>query len=160
MVGRYCNYQRILTDCNSQFRLYIFVPLAAKCKKPVFALKIIIKFTLRVHRFFRRKNCFKIESLHLGQSSRPYFSIELQFFAPYFCWTFFSHFPWAGIAFFNLARWCSKGILGNSVILWAENASYPHFKDFFISVGPPSPTSEIFRVHRFLTWITRGYMGL
>ena len=58
MVGRYCNYQRILTDCNSQFPLYIFLRLAAKCQKPVLALKIMIKIYTFSSQIFYAKNSY------------------------------------------------------------------------------------------------------
>ena len=144
MVGRYCNYQRILTDCNSQFPLYIFVRLAAKCEKPVFSRKLWSKFTLLVHRFFRQKTALKLKVCIQGNSQGHTLWSSCNFFSPYFCWTCFGHFSWAGIAFFNLARWCSKGILGNSLILWAENASYPHFKVFFKVLGHPVLLAKYF----------------
>lgn len=58
----------------------------------------------------------------------------------YYRWICLSHFLRAGLAQLNLARLCSKGVLGNSVIQsYRERRRLPiPISEIF---GPPSPTS-------------------
>lgn len=116
--GRYCNYESMQTNYNSQFLLYFVVRLAAKSKEPVLRRKSSSKI-----RPFRRQ--FLIQK----RFKRPYLGIYVEFFSLCFCWTCLSHFLIeTRIAFLNLGRSC-----------WVIQ-SY--------TVGPASPTSEIFRIHR------------
>ena len=55
----------------------------------------------------------------------------------------FSHSMRASLVLLKLPRSCPKRILGNSAIPWQGKSPDSHFIDFFISVGPPSPTSKI-----------------
>ena len=106
------------TNYNSQFLLYFVVRLAAKSKEPVLRRKSSSKI-----RPFRRQ--FLIQK----RFKRPYLGIYVEFFSLCFCWTCLSHFLIeTRIAFLNLGRSC-----------WVIQ-SY--------TVGPASPTSEIFRIHR------------
>lgn len=58
----------------------------------------------------------------------------------YYRWICLSHFLRAGLSQLNLARLCSKGVLGNSVIQsYRERRRLPiPISEIF---GPPSPTS-------------------
>ena len=60
-----------------------------------------------------------------------------------FLWPRFSHSMRASLVLFKLPRSCPKRILGNSAIPWQWKTPDSHFIVFFISVGPPSPTSKI-----------------
>ena len=61
----------------------------------------------------------------------------------HFLWPRFSHSMRASLMLLKLSRSCPKRILGNSAIPWQGKAPDSHFIVFFISVGPPSPTSKI-----------------
>ena len=82
MAGRYCNYQKDTNLLQLPISTLYFRSFGSKVQKARFCAK---NYDQNLHflftYFFRQKNCFKIESLHLGQFSRPYFSIELQFFS-------------------------------------------------------------------------------
>ena len=68
------------------------------------------------HRFLGKKTDLRIESLHLEKFSRLYFSIELEFFLSLFSLDMLQPLPESWYRLYNLARSCTKGILGNSVI--------------------------------------------
>ena len=61
----------------------------------------------------------------------------------HFLWPRFSHSMRAGLVLLKLPRSCPKRILGSSAIPYQRKTPDSHFIVFFISVGPPSPTSKI-----------------
>ena len=63
----------------------------------------------------------------------------------------------ASLVLLKLPRSCPKRILGNSAIPWqgkTPDSHFIHFLFFFLSVGPPSPTSKIPHWLKFLSFRT------
>ena len=91
-------------------------------------------------RIFYDKNLFRNPKSKLTAHTRP----TLEYLARnLFLWPCFSHSMRASLVLLKLPRSCPRRILGNFAIPWQGKTPDSHFIVFFISVGPPSPTSKI-----------------
>ena len=91
-------------------------------------------------RIFYDKNLFRNPKSTITAHTRP----TPEYLARnHFRWPRFSHSMRVSLVLLKLPRSCPKRILGNSAIPWQGKTPDSHFIVFFISVGPPSPTSKI-----------------
>ena len=102
-------------------------------------------------RIFYDKSLFRNPTSTLTAHTRP---TPKYLATNFFLWPRFSHSMRASLVLLKLPRSCPKRILGNSAIPWQGNAPDSHFIVFFISVGPPSPTSKIPHPLKFLAFKT------
>ena len=107
------NYERKQTNFNSKFPLDIVVRSAAKSKTPVFWPKFITKnYTCSSSSFRQKIDLNNRRTTFAASLNAILWYLVLRFSLGVFA----GHAFKGGIEYLNLARQCSKGILGNSLI--------------------------------------------